>query len=174
MMIDRVIFADFGIPTGSCNGGFTPGNCSAVNASAKVASICVGKQSCRVQATVKTFGDPCFRMPKRLAVKIACGSAPPSPPPPPPPPPPVPPVVGPRKFTWDIAVPTAATTASVEIPLLGASPDEVNITVDGRLLWQRGSYVEGAPGIVAGVAHIGGWVALSVGSGEYSFVLEDA
>ena len=167
MIIDRVTFANFGTPTGSCSAGFTPANCSAANASAKVALICVGKQSCSVPASVKTFGDPCFKMPKRLAVKMACRSAPPSPSPSPALP------IGPRKFTWDISIPTAAATTIVELPLLDALPDEINIAVDGRSLWQKGTYVPGAPGVSAGVVQKGK-VVLSVGSGDYSFVLEDA
>ena len=87
---------------------------------------------------------------------------------------PTPPLpVGPRKFTWDISVPTAA-TAVVELPLLAAAPDRVAVTtVDGRSLWQNGAFVPGAPGISAGAAQNGA-VVLSVGSGDYSFVLEDA
>ena len=166
-VIDRVTFADFGVPTGSCSDGFTPGKCSAANATAKVAAICVGDQSCSVPVNVHTFGDPCPLTPKRLAVKVACRAAP-SPPSPPPPPPPV----GPRKFTWDISIPTAA-TAVVELPLLAAAPDKVSITVDGRSLWQKGAFMPGAPGVSAGAAH-NGTVVLSVGSGDYSFVLEDA
>jgi len=57
--------------------------------------------------------------------------------------------------------------------LLDALPDEINIAVDGRSLWQKGTYVPGAPGVSAGVVQKGK-VVLSVGSGDYSFVLEDA
>jgi hypothetical protein len=167
-VIDRVVFADFGIPTGSCSSGFAPGNCSAANASAAVASICVGKQSCSVPVNVRTFGDPCKLMPKRLAVQVACKSASPSPPAPAPAPPPL----GPRRFTWDITIPTAA-TATVEVPLLGAPHDKIEIAVDGRSLWRQGTYVPGAPGVSIGVVQNGA-VVLSVGSGDYSFVLEDS
>ena len=167
-IIDRVTFADFGTPAGSCSAGFTPGNCSDPTAAAKVASLCVGNQSCMIPVNVHTFGDPCLATPKRLAVEIRCRGAPSSLSP-------LPPTrlpVGPRKFTWDISIPTAA-TAVVELPLLAAAPDKVSVIVDGRSIWEKGAFVPGAPGVSAGAAQ-NGTLVLTVGSGDYSFILEDA
>jgi len=60
----------------------------------------------------------------------------------------------------------------VELPLLAAAEDKVSVTVDGIPLWQNGRFVPGAPGVSTGAAQ-NGTVVLSVGSGDYLFVLED-
>ena len=84
--IDKVLFASYGTPSGSCtNDGqgsntFTAGSCAA-NATAIIAIVsreCLGKTSCALDAaTAGMGGDPCVGTIKTLAVAVNCSASPP-------------------------------------------------------------------------------------------------
>ena len=73
--IDRVNFAAFGTPSGSC--GNTTGlrhnaTCDAANATALVAAACVGEAACTVNPSVALFGDPCVGTVKHFVGSLRC------------------------------------------------------------------------------------------------------
>jgi hypothetical protein len=70
-VISQVVFASYGLPTGSC-GSFATGNCNASNSVAVVSAACVGQKKCTVNANNATFGDPCAGPTKQLFVEVAC------------------------------------------------------------------------------------------------------
>ena len=70
-VIDSVVFASYGNPTGEC-GSFAIGDCHAAESETLVASLCVGRRSCTVPASNSTFGDPCNSSVKSVAVELAC------------------------------------------------------------------------------------------------------
>lgn len=71
-IIDSVVFASFGTPTGMC-GGFATSSCDATSSAATVQTLCAGKSSCSVPATNSAFGgDPCHNTTKKLAVEVTC------------------------------------------------------------------------------------------------------
>ena len=83
-LIDEIVFASYGLPKGSCDGGFTVDpSCMNSSQAAYVAKLCVGKSTCQVGADPSTFGgkDPCFGVTKHLSVAIHCAGDPPPPPP---------------------------------------------------------------------------------------------
>jgi hypothetical protein len=102
-VIGAVEFASFGTPTGSCATGFiASASCNSNHSMAVVSAACVGRQTCKLDASCKTFhekltnpGAFCWAVAKSLAVKVACkpvatataveGSAGRRPTPPPPP-----------------------------------------------------------------------------------------
>lgn len=47
-------------------------NCRASTSTAKMAELCNGRKSCRVEATNSVFGDPCIGTVKYLEVKHRC------------------------------------------------------------------------------------------------------
>ena len=57
-VVDKILFASYGTPTGSC-GSWAVGACNAANSSAIVTAKCVGKASCSFIANTPLFGDPC-------------------------------------------------------------------------------------------------------------------
>jgi hypothetical protein len=77
-IIDRVTFASYGTPSGTC-GAFAVGTCNAATSVAAVESLCAGRTACTVPATNGSFGDPCQATPKSLSVEVTCvaGEAPP-------------------------------------------------------------------------------------------------
>ena len=118
--ITAVTFASVGTPSGTC-GNLSAGTCSGDPAKAKayVAQQCVGKRSCTLDADIKTFNsgkDPCFGVPKRVAVEVTC-SAPQPPPPPPTPPEQAPSGMNPypsnAQPAWEKGVHTASTYRAV-------------------------------------------------------------
>ena len=70
-IIDHVVFASYGSPTGQC-GSFAQGQCHAASSESMVETLCVGRQACTVTAANGTFGDPCNGTPKSLSVEVAC------------------------------------------------------------------------------------------------------
>ncbi|GMY10357.1 beta-galactosidase 8 [Fagus crenata] len=70
-VISSIKFASFGTPHGTC-GSFSHGQCSSHRALAIVQKACVGSKSCRVGASINTFGDPCKGVTKSLAVEASC------------------------------------------------------------------------------------------------------
>jgi len=70
-IISAVQFASYGTPTGSC-ADFALGDCNSTSSQATVQSLCVGRSSCTVSADNATFGDPCNKTTKKLAVAVSC------------------------------------------------------------------------------------------------------
>jgi hypothetical protein len=70
-IIDSVLYASYGTPTGEC-GSFVTGDCHAATSETMVASLCVGRSSCTLTASNSTFGDPCNSVVKNLAVEVSC------------------------------------------------------------------------------------------------------
>ena len=178
--VDSVLFADFGTPSGSCGGGPSSGpaantfaineTCTTPGSKAIVKAACVGQQSCDIAVNVKNFGDRCLYVPKRLAAAVSCtprATPPPSPQP-----------IGPRALDWNVSVPIGS-TATVHVPLLGASPSAVEITVDGtqggaqRQVWSHGSFFAGSDGVLS-ARSLSDAIAFSVLSGAYKFKMRDA
>jgi hypothetical protein len=77
-IVERVVFASYGTPSGSC-GNFSTGACNAAGSVSSVESLCIGRASCTVPASNATFGDPCRSTVKILAVSATCvpGQGPP-------------------------------------------------------------------------------------------------
>jgi hypothetical protein len=131
MVVDEILFADFGLSDGSCAEGFTVNSsCSSSHSVDVVKTLCRDQQRCSILIGPKTFGgDPCLGVPKHLAVNVSCTAAAPTPSTPTPAPP-APPVYAPRHFEWHISVPVGS-TAIVHVPLLGATAASVAVSADG-------------------------------------------
>jgi hypothetical protein len=69
--IDKITFASFGTPTGSC-GSFATGSCDASSSMAVVQALCVGRNSCSVPANNGAFTDPCDKTTKSLSIQATC------------------------------------------------------------------------------------------------------
>ncbi|KAJ4838845.1 Beta-galactosidase 15 [Turnera subulata] len=71
--ISGISFASFGNPEGTC-GAFEKGTCQGANdALSIIKNACVGKESCTIDVSEKTFGSSsCWNVVKRLAVEAAC------------------------------------------------------------------------------------------------------
>jgi hypothetical protein len=70
-VIDSVVFASYGTPSGDC-GSFASGDCHAASSETTVSSLCVGRAACTVAAINGSFGDPCRSVVKDLAVEVSC------------------------------------------------------------------------------------------------------
>ena len=71
LIIDSVVFASYGTPSGTC-GAFAIGDCHSESSESRINSLCVGRTGCIVSASNSTFGDPCSNVVKSLAVEVAC------------------------------------------------------------------------------------------------------
>ena len=70
-VIDAVTFASYGTPTGDC-GSFATSDCNAASSMSVVNSLCVGRRTCSVASGNGSFGDPCNKITKHLAVQVSC------------------------------------------------------------------------------------------------------
>ncbi|KAA8550416.1 hypothetical protein F0562_002100 [Nyssa sinensis] len=70
-VISSIKFASFGTPHGTC-GSFNHGQCSSSRALSIVQKACIGSKSCSIGVSSDTFGDPCVRVTKSLAVEASC------------------------------------------------------------------------------------------------------
>jgi hypothetical protein len=73
--ISSVLFADFGLPSGSCTAGFkTNMSCHSSRSSTVTAveTACLHKQFCFLKASRTQFGDSCTGECKQLAVQVKC------------------------------------------------------------------------------------------------------
>ncbi|TCJ14349.1 HYR domain-containing protein [Flaviaesturariibacter flavus] len=73
-VIDRIDFASYGTPNGSC-GNFTQGGCHAFNSKSVVESLALGRNTATISATNGVFGDPCGGTVKRLYIQAHYSSA---------------------------------------------------------------------------------------------------
>lgn len=152
--IKSVDYASFGTPTGSCNNGFTDGNCSSTVSKAVVEKLCVGKSSCTFDATTQTFGgDPCFDVTKRLAVKVSCTE---------------PSHSGLPVFEYSVVVPTGS-IATVSLPQFGSKM--ATVAEANGVVWKSGAYVPGVAGVTGASVDALESVVVSVGSGSYTFTV---
>ena len=72
-VIDKVVFASFGTPSGSCTAGFKAGACAAPASMEVVSKLCLQQPRCTVVPDSSTFGgDPCEGVAKQLAVQVHC------------------------------------------------------------------------------------------------------
>jgi fibro-slime domain-containing protein len=71
--IMAIQFASYGLPTGTCDSGFSIGTCHATTSKAVVESACLNAASCDVQARNSVFGDPCSGKAKSLKIAYSCG-----------------------------------------------------------------------------------------------------
>jgi hypothetical protein len=77
MIVDQVVFASYGNPSGAC-GSFAAGSCEAGDAADVVRELCAGRASCTIPAGNGSFGDPCRGTAKRLAIEARCVNGTPS------------------------------------------------------------------------------------------------
>lgn len=70
-VISSINFASFGTPLGTC-GSFSHGQCNSSAALPIIQKACIGLRSCSFSVSIKTFGDPCSRVTKTLAVEASC------------------------------------------------------------------------------------------------------
>lgn len=77
--IDKIVFASYGTPAGSCKEGFHKARdskgkiCDCNGTVAALQKLCVGRQECSFKVSTAVFGaDPCFGISKRLAAEVHC------------------------------------------------------------------------------------------------------
>ena len=70
-IFNRRVFSSFGLPGGSC-GAWTLGSCS--SASSRGWNGPIGFRSASVAATPAVWGDPCYGVPKAMAVQFSFGA----------------------------------------------------------------------------------------------------
>jgi len=156
-IISSVVFASYGTSTGDCTDGFKPSSCNA-DLSEYVKQQCVGKSECSISCANNACGsfkvpDPCFGTPKHVSVQVVCTGA------------------GNVQVKVTTNVP-ANSDAQTNLPTLGASPSQVNVTEGGKTIWSQGKYVPGVPGISAVTAAAGeesSPVTVVHGSGKFEF-----
>jgi hypothetical protein len=71
-VIDKILFASYGTPTGSCGSWAVNASCNANNSVSVVESACLGKSRCSIKTDTPTFGDPCYKTVKHLVVEATC------------------------------------------------------------------------------------------------------
>jgi len=70
-LFNKVVFASFGSPTGSCGSFSINPACNFQNSTAVVTKKCIGRKSCTILAMNYVFGkDPCRGTVKSLAVQL--------------------------------------------------------------------------------------------------------
>lgn len=154
--IASVVFASYGTPTGSCSDGFKGSSCNA-DLTKYVSQQCVGKSQCTISCKEGACGsfkvsDPCYGTPKHVSIQVACAA-------------------GSSVEVGVTSTVPANSDAQTNLPTLGASPAQVNVTEGGTLIWIQGKYVAGVPGI-SGVTATGGngaQVTVAHSSGQYDF-----
>jgi hypothetical protein len=64
-------FVSFGTPTGTC-GNFAVSSCDSATSRSVVEAACLGQQSCAVNVSIGSFGDPCPGANKTLTLQAHC------------------------------------------------------------------------------------------------------
>lgn len=70
-VISEIIFASYGTASATC-GEQAVSSCHAANSEPLLTDLCVGQERCRVLASNRLFGDPCYGAYKRLVVQYGC------------------------------------------------------------------------------------------------------
>jgi len=147
-----VRFASFGTPTGRCGSFEEASTCSANTSDAVVRELCMGKGECTIPVNDETFGDPCYRVVKRMYVQLEGNCA----------------LTGTK---MDATIP-GNTEGRVWLPLAPGSTSGANVTVTESqgVVWTRGAFQSGVDG-VAGAEFDASTssIVFYVGSGSYSF-----
>jgi hypothetical protein len=73
-LIDQILYADYGTPSGDCGTWRSNATCTSPTATAIVTAACVGKASCSVVAGPPNFGDPCLDTVKYMDVQATCST----------------------------------------------------------------------------------------------------
>ena len=73
-VIDAIVFASYGTPTGACGSYAVNASCNAPTSRAVFERACVGQAACSVQTDTATFGDPCYGTVKHAAVEATCST----------------------------------------------------------------------------------------------------
>jgi hypothetical protein len=73
-IIDTIVFASYGTPTGNCETGFANSTCNSETSLNIVQQQCLGKYNCSVLGSYTVFGDPCVGINKWLGILVACSS----------------------------------------------------------------------------------------------------
>lgn len=73
-VISSVLFADYGLPQGTCSSGFVPGSCNYSHLAA-AADICVGQSQCVMSASGRGLPDPCVNISKTTTLMAQCTAA---------------------------------------------------------------------------------------------------
>ena len=190
-VISSIMFASFGTPTGSCTTGFkADATCNSSHSVAVVSAACVGKQTCKLDASCNTFheklknpGAFCWATTKYLAVKVACKTAVAAPPSPPAPAPPltIPALTAVRGtvrtlhgavgVSWADVGTTAPVILNISIPI-GASNTSVWIVGKADTVMESGKPAAVADGVRllrATTRHGQAYSVWAVGSGTYFF-----
>jgi len=70
-VFSSVLFASFGLPTGTCGNYQKTPTCDFTNSTSVVSALCIGKSSCSINSIKALFGfDPCPKVVKALAVSL--------------------------------------------------------------------------------------------------------
>jgi hypothetical protein len=73
-VINNILFASYGTPSGTCGSWAVNASCNAKNSRAVVEAACLGKASCSIDANTPTFGDPCLDVVKHLVIEATCSA----------------------------------------------------------------------------------------------------
>jgi len=73
-VINKIDFAAFGTPTGTCQHYHHDPKCDAKNVTEVVESMCLQKRTCSV-LSYPTFGDPCYDVYKDFIIQAECSGA---------------------------------------------------------------------------------------------------
>ena len=72
--INKILFADYGTPSGACGSWAVNSSCSAPTSRAVVEAACLGQSSCTVTSGDAFGPDPCYGTVKYLDVQASCSS----------------------------------------------------------------------------------------------------
>jgi hypothetical protein len=70
-VVQSIVFASYGTPTGEC-GAFEVSACDSTTSVTEVEAACLGENSCSIDATNDVFDDPCGGTYKHLYVEAQC------------------------------------------------------------------------------------------------------
>jgi len=149
--ITKVDFASFGLPTGTCQSGFSINPaCNAQDSVKIVSGLCLGKSQCTIPAEDSLFGDPCFGTFKALAVRVSgCDYI---------------------DFVQNATIPVNS-IGKVAVNTLGYSGNAVNVMESDAVVWTQGRFIQGNGIKSAYYDPLLNVIEFTVGSGSYNFQL---
>jgi Galactose binding lectin domain len=151
-VIEKILFASFGLPFGPCGGTAKNATCHASTSTSVVSQSCVGQRRCKVLASDANFGDPCFGHWKRMTIEAQCSRPP--------------------HLVVRTRIPPnfRATVAVSEMNLIKKS---LVIREAGKEVWRDGKFIPGAYGVTSGRQDGAGNVVFDVESGAYEFATDN-